>query len=86
MEGESAVQALYASQLERLKKAGEPAGKELQQAMDQTRADYERSLDAKWSAARGHVDAIIDPGQTRQVLDLCLETAAHSRPLVAAPD
>ena len=86
MEGESAVQALYASQLERLSEADKPAGEELQQAMDQTRADYERSLDAKWSAARGHVDAIIDPRHTRQVLNLCLETAAHSRPLIAAPE
>ena len=53
MEGESAVQALYARELDRLKKAGEPVGEELEEAMDRTRADYKRSLDAKWSAARG---------------------------------
>ena len=80
MEGESAVQALYGTQLERLKQAGEPVGEELEEAMNRTRADYERSLDAKWSAARGHTDAIIDPRQTRQVLAFCLETAADARP------
>ena len=83
MEGESAVQALYSAELERLSEADKPAGEELQKAMDQTRADYERSLDSKWAAARGHVDAIIDPRETRQVLDLCLETAAHSRPIIS---
>ncbi len=83
MEGESAVQALYGTQLERLKQAGEGVGEELEEAMDRTRADYERSLDAKWSAARGHVDAIIDPRQTREVLAFCLETAADARPRIA---
>ena len=83
MEGESAVQALYGTQLERLKQAGEPVGEELEEAMERTRADYETSLDAKWSAARGHVDAIIDPRQTRQVLAFCLETAADARPRIA---
>ena len=83
MEGESAVQALYGTQLERLKQAGEPVGEELEEAMNRTRADYERSLDAKWSAARGHTDAIIDPRQTRQVLAFCLETAADARPRIA---
>ena len=82
MEGESAVQALYARELDRLKKAGEPVGEELEEAMDRTRADYERSLDAKWSAARGHVDAIIDPRQTRQVVAFCLETAANAQPRI----
>jgi len=83
MEGESAVQALYAAQLERLKQAGEPVGEELEEAMNRTRADYERTLDAKWSAARGHTDAIIDPRQTRQVLAFCLEATANVRPRFA---
>ena len=83
MEGESAVQALYARELDRLKKAGEPVGEELEEAMDRTRADYEKSLEAKWSAARGHVDAIIDPRQTRQVVAFCLETAANAQPRIA---
>ena len=83
MEGESAVQALFAGQLERLKEAGEPVGEELEEAMDRTRADYERCLDPKWSAARGHTDAIIDPRKTREVLAFCLETSANARPRFA---
>ncbi len=82
MEGESAVQALFAAELERVKKSGQPMDEDLQQAIEKTRADYERFLDAKWSAARGYTDAIIDPRETRQVLALCLETAAHARPLI----
>jgi acetyl-CoA carboxylase carboxyltransferase component len=83
MEGESAVQALYSRELESIKRAGGAIGEELQQAMEQTRADYERSLDAKWGAARGYTDAVIDPRQTRSVLDLCLRAAATSKPLIA---
>jgi acetyl-CoA carboxylase carboxyltransferase component len=83
MEGESAVQALYSRELESIKRAGVAIGEELQQAMEQTRADYERSLDAKWGAARGYTDAVIDPRQTRSVLDLCLRAAATSKPLIS---
>ena len=63
MEGESAVQAIYAPELEKLKSAGKPVPEELQGSIDQTRADYERWLDARYAAARGHVDAVIDPAQ-----------------------
>jgi 3-methylcrotonyl-CoA carboxylase beta subunit len=83
MEGESAVQALFAGQLDRLKEAGEPVSEELEEAMGRTRADYERCLDPKWSAARGHTDAIIDPRKTREVLAFCLETSANARPRIA---
>ena len=40
------------------------------------RGDYERWLDSHYAAARAHVDALIDPLKTRDViafaLDLCL--------------
>jgi acetyl-CoA carboxylase carboxyltransferase component len=42
----------------------------------QTRADYERWLDAKYAAARGHCDAIVDPAATRAVLNFAFETAS----------
>jgi 3-methylcrotonyl-CoA carboxylase beta subunit len=48
---------------------------DLKEAMARTRQDYERWLDAKYAAARGHVDAIIDPKQTREVLTQALEMA-----------
>jgi acetyl-CoA carboxylase carboxyltransferase component len=84
MEGESAVQALYASEMERLKKAGEPIGEDLQESMERTRTDYERSLDAKHSAARGYTDAILDPRKTRQVLDMCLRASSTAQPLIVS--
>ena len=63
MEGDSAVVALYSAELEKHK--GGPLPEDLQEAIDRTRADYERWLDARYAAARGHCDAIIDPLETR---------------------
>jgi 3-methylcrotonyl-CoA carboxylase beta subunit len=83
MEGDSAVQALFSAELEKLKKAGEPVPEELRKSIDQTRADYERWLDAKYAAARGHCDAVIDPKDTREILTLALEVALN-RPRAAA--
>ena len=68
MEGESAVQALF---------AGVPPSDELKESMARTRADYERWLDAKYAAARGHCDAVIDPLDTRAILTLALEVAMN---------
>jgi acetyl-CoA carboxylase carboxyltransferase component len=82
MEGQSAVQAMFAAELERIEKQGEDVSEELKAAMERTRDDYERCLDAKWSAARGYVDAILDPRETRKVLSLCLRAGAHARPLI----
>ena len=75
MEGESAVQALFAAELEKLRATGQVISEDLKEAMERTRADYERWLDARYAAARGHVDAVIDPRDTRQVLRLALEVA-----------
>ena len=83
MEGESAVQALHAAELEKHKGGDVPD--ELRKAMDRTRADYERWLDARYAAARGHCDAVIDPLDSRQVLAFALEVcAARSGPQPAA--
>ena len=81
MEGDSAVQAIYGPELDKLNASGQPAPKELQAKISQTRADYERWLDAKYAAARGHCDAIIDPIETRRVLDFAFEVAcANEKP------
>ena len=79
MEGESAVQALYSAELEKLKTAGQETPEDLAQSIEATRTDYERWLDARYAAARGHVDALIDPLETRRILTLALEVAL-SRP------
>ena len=75
MEGDSAVQALFAAELEKVRQAGGVIPDELKESMARTRADYERWLDAKYAAARGHCDAIIDPNDTREVLTLAVEVA-----------
>jgi len=75
MEGDSAIQAIYGPELERLKAAGTAVPLELQDKIAQTRSDYERWLDAKYAAARGHCDAVIDPKQTRSILNFAFEAA-----------
>ncbi|MBV8552133.1 MAG: acyl-CoA carboxylase subunit beta [Acidobacteriaceae bacterium] len=81
MEGDSAVQAIYGPDLDKLKKAGHPIPKELEEKIAQTRSDYEHWLDAKYAAARGHCDAVIDPKKTRCVLDFALQIAcANQKP------
>jgi 3-methylcrotonyl-CoA carboxylase beta subunit len=61
-----------------LKTEGQPVPEDLQERIEKTRADYERWLDARHAAARGHVDALIDPLETRRVLAFALEIAtAH---------
>ena len=78
MEGDSAVQAIYGPELERLAQAGEAIPEALQNKIHQTKSDYERWLDAKYAAARGHCDAIIDPRETVQVLDAAFAAACSS--------
>ena len=81
MEGDAAVQAVHGPELEKYKKDGQPLPAELEQKIAKTRADYERWLDSHYAAARGHVDAIIDPLKSRDILafalDLCLAHGGH---------
>jgi acetyl-CoA carboxylase carboxyltransferase component len=77
MEGDSAVQAVFGSQLEKLKKNGESPHEALTAEMDKVRETYDRELDAKYAAARGFVDAVIKPEDTRQALELALRTAQN---------
>ena len=90
MEGDSAVQAVFGSQLEKLKRKGEEPSDELDAEMDQVRETYEMELDAKYAAARGFVDAVIVPEDTRDALELSLRTSlnyggAHIGPFVLPP-
>ena len=48
--------------------------------MNEMRADYEHQLDARYAGARGFIDAIVYPEDTRDVLALALRAvAAESR-------
>jgi 3-methylcrotonyl-CoA carboxylase beta subunit len=75
MEGDAAVQAVHGPELEKYRVAGQPVPVELEQRIAQTRADYDRWLDATYAAARGHCDALIDPLQTRRTLSLAFDAA-----------
>jgi 3-methylcrotonyl-CoA carboxylase beta subunit len=79
MEGDSAVKAIHGPEIDKLAKDGRSMPEDLRQRIEKTRADYERWLDARYAAARGHVDALIDPLATRRVLTFALETAMYSR-------
>jgi 3-methylcrotonyl-CoA carboxylase beta subunit len=79
MEGDSAVQATFGSQLEKLKKNGQQPDAALTEQMDNVRETYDRELDAKYAAARGFVDAVIPPEQTRYAIELSLRTSLNFR-------
>jgi acetyl-CoA carboxylase carboxyltransferase component len=76
MEGDSAVQAVHGPEIDRYKWAGQAMPEELEARVAKTRADYELWLDSKFAAARGHVDALIDPLETRRILDFVLDVTS----------
>lgn len=77
MEGDSAVQAVFGSQLEKLKKNGQSPDVALLAEMEKVRQTYDQELDAKYAAARGFVDAVIAPEHTRDALELSLRTSLN---------
>ena len=79
MEGEAAIQAVHGPALDAAKKAGGEVKPEIAAAIDEMRADYEHQLDARYAAARGYVDAIVHPEDTRAVLVAAL-TASLNNP------
>jgi acetyl-CoA carboxylase carboxyltransferase component len=76
MEGDSAVQAVHGVELAKYKESSQSIPEELAAKVAQTRADYDRWLDARYAAARGHVDALIDPLATRRVLGFALDACS----------
>jgi acetyl-CoA carboxylase carboxyltransferase component len=79
MEGDSAVQAIFGTQLDKLKKEGKEPDEELKRKMDEVRTTYEKELDAKHAAARGLVDAILVPEDIRDALSLALHTTLNTK-------
>jgi len=77
MEGDSAVQAVFGSELEKLRAKGEEPSDQLRNEMQKVRETYERELDAKYAAARGFVDGVIAPEETRDALDLALRLSLN---------
>jgi acetyl-CoA carboxylase carboxyltransferase component len=79
MEGESAVQAVHGPALDAAKKKGEPPPADVAASVESMRADYEHQLDARYAGARGFIDAIVYPEDTRDVLAMALRTSLHNR-------
>jgi acetyl-CoA carboxylase carboxyltransferase component len=78
MEGESAVQAVHGPAIEEARKRGAKPSAEVQQAIEEMRADYEHQLDARFAGARGYIDAIVYPEETREVLAMALRASLHN--------
>ena len=78
MEGESAIQAVHGPVLETAKQTGNAPPPEVAAAVEEMRADYEHQLDARYAAARGFVDAIVYPENTREMLSLALHATLHN--------
>jgi acetyl-CoA carboxylase carboxyltransferase component len=70
MEGDSAVQAVFGD------RADDPA---VAEQVEKMRADYEKHLDAAYAAARGFVDAILVPEETRDTLAFVLRLTSRFR-------
>ena len=90
MEGESAVMAVHGPEIERAQREKREVAPEVQRSMESMRADYEMQLDARYAAARGHVDAIVTPEETREqvafTLRICANYAGpHIGPFVLPP-
>jgi 3-methylcrotonyl-CoA carboxylase beta subunit len=78
MEGEAAVQAVHGPTLARAQALKKPLDEDTARAVEEMREDYEHQLDARYAAARGYVDAIIHPEETRDVLAFALRAALHN--------
>jgi 3-methylcrotonyl-CoA carboxylase beta subunit len=75
MEGEAAVSAVHGPALAKAKAARGEAAPEVQAAVEEMRADYEHQLDARFAGARGYIDAIVYPEDTRTALAMALRAA-----------
>ncbi|MDQ2889135.1 MAG: acyl-CoA carboxylase subunit beta [Gemmatimonadota bacterium] len=90
MEGEAAIQAVHGPAIDAARKSGSPVSPEVDAAINEMRADYESQLDARFAAARGFVDAIVHPEETRAVLTTALAASLnnpgpHLGPFVVPP-
>ncbi|NNE66862.1 MAG: acyl-CoA carboxylase subunit beta [Pyrinomonadaceae bacterium] len=78
MEGDSAVQAIFGTMLDRMKKEGLEPDADMLAEMEAVRQTYEKELDTKYAAARGFVDTIVLPENLRETLDLALRTSLNT--------
>jgi 3-methylcrotonyl-CoA carboxylase beta subunit len=80
MGGSQAARTMLDVQVAALKRQGKPVEpSEIDAMADELRKRYDRETDIRYAAARGWVDAIIDPSQTRDVLIQALDTVTRHR-------
>ena len=77
MEGEAAVMAVHGPEIERAQRERRELSPDVQASVASMRADYDAQLDARYAAARGQVDAILTPEETRDQLAFALRIAAN---------
>ncbi len=68
MEGDSAVTAVFGERRD------DP---DVSDRVEKMRGDYEHQLDAKYAGARGFVDAIVVPEDTRRILGFALSVVSN---------
>ena len=78
MEGEAAVRAVHGRAIDEAIEAGRELDPETRRKVEETLATYEDQLDARYAAARGYVDAVITPENTRPALTLALRAAIQN--------
>jgi acetyl-CoA carboxylase carboxyltransferase component len=78
MEGESAVQAVHGPTIEEAKKKNAKLPPDVAESIEEMREDYEEQLDARFAGARGFIDAIVYPEETRDVLAMALRAAMQN--------
>ena len=70
MGGDQATSTLLEITVNSLRRQGDDCGAdELGQLRDRIRSDYDRQMDVRYGAARGWVDAVIDPAETREIFE-----------------
>ncbi len=78
MGGEHATSTLLDITVQSLKRQGHDVdAAELAALRDKVKGDYDRQTDVRYGAARGWVDAIIDPAETRTILTIALEVVTR---------
>lgn len=78
MEGDSAAQAIFGTEIEKLKKEGRELDDATKAEMEKVRETYDKELDAKHAAARGLLDAIVTPENLRDALILAFQVCLNS--------
>jgi len=78
MEGEAAIQAVHGPAIEAAKGKNQAVPKATAESINEMRVDYEHQLDARYAGARGFIDAIVYPEDTRDVLALALRASLQN--------